>query len=215
MRFAIRATALGIQLGIECGLELVAQGGDAVSFSDEEWEDGKKLWKHAVISRVASRSPSYPAMLRWVEVTWGNYKPHVYQVKPGIFLFEFKTEEDRLAVLGRKWTFYHKYPMQMKAWDGSTDLSNISFYYIPVWIKLPGLHPRFWSPRNLSKLASYIGRPLAADHMTANRVRMDYALLLVEVKMFVDLPETIPILGPGGITETQKVEYEWKITKCL
>lgn len=199
---------------VKCGLEYIEQSPGPVVFTDEEWDDGRKLWKYAVISRVASHTLSYPTMVRWIEVTWGNYKPHVSQVKPGIFLFNFHSEEDRTAVLRRKWTFYHKFPVQLKVWDGSTDFDKISFGYMPVWINLLGLHPRFWSTRNLSKLVSYIGRPLAADHMTVNRIRMDYARVFIEVKMFIDLPETIPIIGPDGGEGYQKVEYEWNITKC-
>lgn len=61
----------------------------------------------------------------------------------------------------------------MKACDGSIDFDQISFDYLSVWIKLPGSKPRFWSPRNLSKVVSYIGHPIAVIW-----IMLDYLLKL-------------------------------------
>lgn len=36
----------------------------------------------------------------------------------------------------------------------------------PVWVQLPGLNPRLWTAANLNKIASYLGEPVARDHMT-------------------------------------------------
>lgn len=65
----------------------------------------------------------------------------------------------------------------------------------------------------MGNLASYVGAPLATDTMTANRSRMEYARLLVEVNPINTLPTSIPIVGPLGSYD-QKIIYEWKTMKC-
>lgn len=82
-----------------------------------------------------------------------------------------------------------------------------------VWIKLPGLQPRLWSTKNLSSIASFVGTPIATDRMTANRTRLDFARVLVEVKIGAEHPIEIPIEGPNGTT-IQPVIYEWRLQKC-
>lgn len=89
--------------------------GDTVVFSEEEWEEGRSLWKHAIEGAVQSFKPSYSYMLQWVGMNWKSYHPKVYHVKPGVYLFEFNSEEDKLAILGRNWSFYHKSAISLQA----------------------------------------------------------------------------------------------------
>lgn len=71
-----------------------------------------------------------------------------------------------------------------------------------------------WSSRNLSKIVSYIGTPLATDRMTGDRTKLDYARVLFDVKSTVNLPDEIHVRGPNGTRVMQKVIYEWKMKKC-
>lgn len=103
--------------------------------------------------------------------------------------------------------------MVLKAWSVDKGIEQVEDPSIPVWIQLPGLHPRLWGGKTLSSLASYICAPLATDTMIANKTRMEYARLLVEVNPNGELPETIPIIGPLGNYD-KKVIYEWKTMKC-
>lgn len=82
--------------------------GSRVTFSEEEWEEGNKLWQHVVLGAFLSFKPSYSDVLRWVGVNWKSYKPKVSHLKPGIYLFEFSCKEDQRVVLSRNRYFYHK-----------------------------------------------------------------------------------------------------------
>lgn len=163
---------------------------------------------------VVSHRPSYAEMIRWAEVNWKAYTPIVTKLRPGVFIFRFSNEADRIDVLGKQRAFYHKYQMVVKGWSVEKGVEQEVADSTPVWIQLPGLIPRLWSTKNLTKIASYVGEPLATDHMTAVGARLDYARVLVEVSTKKQLPETIPINGPGGITFDQKIIYEWNTKRC-
>lgn len=184
-----------------------------VKITPEEWEEGASLWRYPVIAKIENARPSYDDIVKWVGINWKSYNPKGTQLKPGIFVFDFETEEQRLQIIQRNWTFYHKYPMVMKFWDSDGDVEKIPMNTAPVWIRLPGLKPRLWSTRNLSKITSFVGVPLATDRMTNQRTRMDYARVLVEVRTDMELPTEIPIEGPKGEIK-QPVFYEKNIKKC-
>lgn len=63
-------------------------------------------------------------------------------------------------------------------------------------------------------VAEFIGKPLATDSMTANRLRLDYARILVEVDQNASHPVEIPITLPDGSSIKQSVLYEWRLIKC-
>ncbi|XP_020258369.1 uncharacterized protein LOC109834759 [Asparagus officinalis] len=73
-----------------------------------------------------------------------------------------------------------------------------------------------WSSIGISKVASLIGKPIATDKLTANRERLSYARVLLEVKLLLKdpLPDQLNIQGPDGISYTQSVIYEYKPKWC-
>lgn len=188
--------------------------GEYVEISADDWDEGGQIWNHAVMGMVVSQKPSYAEMCRWVEVNWKSCKPSVTQLKPGVFIFQFSSEAEKMGVLGKHWSFYHRYQMVIRSWNVDKGIEDTSMDTVPVWIQLPGLHPRLWSNRSLGKITSFVGEPIATDHMTAHRTRMDYARVLVEVNTRKPLPTAIPIRNYMGETTTQSVLYEWNTKKC-
>lgn len=69
---------------------------------------------------------------------------------------------------------------------------------VPIWIKFPGLKLHLWSITMLSKLASVNGKPQHTDIMMAQRSRLAYARLCVEIGVGDPLPEVIHIKNPNG-----------------
>lgn len=132
-------------------------------------------------------------------------------MRPGVFLFDFNSEEEIMTVGSKKWTFYNRYPILLKPWNVDQGFEEDVFSQVPEWIQLPGLAPRLWFGSNLGNITSYVGRPLVTNHMTSRRLRMDYARVLVEVNQNATHPEEIPITCPGGVRLKQKVVYEWKL----
>lgn len=167
-----------------------------------------------MVGAILAFKPSHGDMQRWVQVNWKKYNPKISHIQPGLYLFELQNEEDKLEVLGRSWSFYHKSPVTLKEWDPNMDFENINFNKIPVWVQLPNLRSRFWPAKSLSKLVSYIGMPVATDPLTMSRTRLGFARLLVEVDVQGPLPEAIPITGPNGEKLCQLVRYEFIMPKC-
>ena len=59
-----------------------------------------------------------------------------------------------------------------------------------------------------------MGTPLFTDKMTANRERLTFARVCVEIEVEKALPETIPIKGTNNVVTQQRVEYEWVPIWC-
>lgn len=94
------------------------------------------------------------------------------------------------------------------------DVDKLDFETSTIWIQLPNLHMRFWSPKAISKLASFVGVPRSMDRLTAKRARLGYARILVELSSKIIPPDFIPITGPDGEEAKQPVIYEHMLPKC-
>ncbi|XP_020271184.1 uncharacterized protein LOC109846370 [Asparagus officinalis] len=110
--------------------------------------------------------------------------------------------------------FFGSRPMLLKPWtiDMETNKSDECLY--PLWIQLPALRLNLWNSKSISKIASIIGKPITTDMLTANKQRLTYARVLVEVKVSSPLPDHITIQWPNGKTYNQKVLYEFKPRWC-
>lgn len=64
-----------------------------------------------------------------------------------------------------------------------------------VWIKLPGLKLHYYTVKELSKLASYVGTLLYRDRMANKHERIYYERVCVEVKLNHKLPKMIPVIN--------------------
>ncbi|XP_020254187.1 uncharacterized protein LOC109831265 [Asparagus officinalis] len=84
----------------------------------------------------------------------------------------------------------------------------------PVWIHLPALKLNLWNAKSISKIASAVGHPITTDKLTANKKRLAYARVLVEVTMPSPLPDCITLKGPDGKLYNQKILYELKPRWC-
>lgn len=197
------------------GLELeYVRSGEEVEITEDEWNEGEKIWRYPVVGKVVNSNPPYTEVLKWASVNWKKETPRVSQLKPGVFIFEFHSNEQKWDVLRKNWSFYHKYAVVFKPWDVDGEVDEKSFTSTPVWIQLPQLPPRLWTSRNLSKIVSHIGKPIATDRMTAQRSKMDYARVLVDIESLENAPSEIPISKPDGRYLRQRVLYEWKMVKC-
>ncbi|XP_019225713.1 PREDICTED: uncharacterized protein LOC109207281 [Nicotiana attenuata] len=63
-------------------------------------------------------------------------------------------------------------------------------------------------------LASYLGRPICTDKLTAIGDRISYARVLIEMCITQQLPELITIEKSDGTIWEQDIDYEWKPRFC-
>ncbi|XP_020251160.1 uncharacterized protein LOC109828610 [Asparagus officinalis] len=154
-------------------------------------------------------------MENYVQKAWAQKAiPDVCLLRAGFFLFNFKNKEDMNEILMSGPWFFGSRPLLLKPWTVGDDLEKVSECLYPMWIQLPALKLNLWNEKGISKITSVIGRPITTDKLTANRQRLAYARVLLEVKMPAPLPDQILIQGPNGKQYNQKVIYELKPRWC-
>lgn len=187
---------------------------EVLSFSAAELKAGAKLWDSVLIGMVVGASPSYSEVAKYVKLAWKDFGlTKIHQLRKGIFLFEFHSEEDKMKVLDGRCAIYNRFPLILKPWKSGMNI-NKCFDKLPIWVQFPGLNLDLWATSNLSKVASYVGIPVTTDACTAVRNRLAYARVLVEVPLAGKLPDTIPMQCDGGAVYHQQVVYEWKPVRC-
>ena len=62
---------------------------------------------------------------------------------------------------------------------------------VPVWIQLPDLNLKYWSSIALSKFTSLLGTSIMADKNTQEKHKVQFARILVEMKIQEKAPKHI------------------------
>ncbi|XP_020261317.1 uncharacterized protein LOC109837465 [Asparagus officinalis] len=186
------------KIGSGMNLSFVApESNDVVTFDEDEWNEGNSLWKFSLIGQVLGLNVKFKAMENFIHKAWAKWNaPDICILKSGIFLFSFKNEVDMNDILVNGPWFFGSRPLLLKTWTNEEDIEKINDSVYPI------------------KIASLIGKPIATDMLTAQRKRLAYARVLVEVHMPSPLPDQISIHGLNGKMIKQKVIYELKPKWC-
>ncbi|KAL3529142.1 hypothetical protein ACH5RR_008464 [Cinchona calisaya] len=83
------------------------------------------------------------------------------------------------------------------------------FTIVPIWIRFPKLKFHYYTGKSLSKLASYVGKSLYVDKLTASQSRLSFARVCVEVAVTSKFPIEIPIINEFHEKEMIPIKYEW------
>jgi len=67
---------------------------------------------------------------------------------------------------------------------------------------------------SLSKIGSTLGISIKTDKYTKEKTMLRYARLLIEIQLEDVFREYIEFINDRSVLVRQKVEYEWKPTKC-
>ncbi|XP_020266803.1 uncharacterized protein LOC109842321 [Asparagus officinalis] len=173
--------------------------------------EGNSNWQFSLIGQVLGLNVKFKTMESYIQKVWTHWSvPDLCILKPGLFLFKFQNKYEMEDILMNGPWFFGSRPLLLKVWTNDDDIDKMNGNIYPLWIQLPGLRLNLWSSNAISKIASHIGRPIATDKLTANKQRLAYARVLVEVNMPSPLPDLIPIHGPNGKIINQKVIYELK-----
>ena len=79
----------------------------------------------------------------------------------GAVLVRFDSMETRDKVLQQGCYQFDKKSFILKPWH--KDFQKEKTEFVPVWVQLPELDLKYWSPTALGKLASLLGTPIMAD----------------------------------------------------
>ncbi|XP_060201887.1 uncharacterized protein LOC132630314 [Lycium barbarum] len=146
---------------------------------------------------------------------WGKIGINkVAMMKNGIILIRFDSEEGKNEAVQAGVYHFDNKPFIVKAWSPDMEFTREELQSVPIWIKLPGLDFKYWSPRGLSKIGSLIRKPLMVDKQTERKVRLNFARLLVEVKIGEELPDEVLFRNEKRTVVTQRVTYDWRPSIC-
>jgi hypothetical protein len=181
----------------------------------EAMEEGILKWSPSLVGQFLDKPLPYYIVKRFVDNLWAQYgKVEVFLLENGLYLFRFRDEKTRDEVMEAKlWNIANK-PLILRKWTPGMQLLKLSLSNVPVWIKLHNLPIEFWNNTCLSYVASGVGKPLCADFVTEEQLRLGFARVLVEVNIDSDFPKEIEIVGADGSRVAVGIEYPWLPVKC-
>jgi len=94
-------------------------------------------------------------------------------------------------------------PLILRRWAPSMQLLKLSLAPVPIWINLHNLPMEFWNSTCLSHVASGIRKPICADSVTVEQLRLGFARVLVNA----DFPKEIELIGINGDINKVGIEY--------
>lgn len=207
-----RAMENGMQLSYVAPKKV--DGGYEVEIEDEDVEEELKYWESALIMYVIGGELSMNAVKNFMIKFWNFIQlPEVYYNDEGYFILRFKAMKDKEEVLKRGPYTIQRMTMFLIEWKEDFSMEKDMMRTLPIWIKLPQLPIQFWGKKSLEKIGSMIGKPMFTDECTANKLRVSYARILVEVDITQKMVDVITI-NKKGQRRQQKIEYEWKPLFC-
>lgn len=136
-------------------------------------------------------------------------------LKNGVFVLNFQSEGGYMKALEQPPWLLGSKMMFLRPWSPEMQLKRLKLTAMPVWIRLPHLKLHYYTVAGLSKLASYIGKPLYTDQQTASQGRESYARICVELEPGEERINSIPYENEFGQIEYQEVQYEWIPPCCM
>ncbi|XP_010694906.1 uncharacterized protein LOC104907647 [Beta vulgaris subsp. vulgaris] len=84
---------------------------------------------------------------------------------------------------------------------------------VPIWVQLR-LNLKYWGEKSLHKIASQIGDPIKRDEATRNKDKLQYARILIEVKIEQEWPDHVNFWNELGELTHVPIVFEWRPTQC-
>ncbi|XP_058759181.1 uncharacterized protein LOC131632453 [Vicia villosa] len=164
---------------------------------------------------VLGNDLSMNAVKQFMLRTWNFVKlPELFYHDDGYFLMKFKNNKEKEMVLLRGPYSIQTMPMILKNWCPEFNFQRDMIRTIPVWIKLPNLPLQIWGASSLGKIGSAVGKPMFTDECTANKLRISYARILVEIDVTKKQKESVTIKDCEGNKFNQPIEFEWEPKYC-
>jgi hypothetical protein len=202
-------------LAMEYVAPKLVNGEVEVEIENSDIESEVKFWESSLIMYVLGSELSMSAVKQFMIKTWNFVKlPDMFYNEEGYFILKFHSFKDKDSVLMKGPYTIRNMPMLLRDWKPDFSLKRDMLRTLPIWVKLPQLPLHLWGVRSLSKIGSAIGNPIVTDECTANKFRVSYSRILVEMDVTQKLPTDITIKDSEGNKRKQVVEYEWKPLYC-
>ncbi|XP_020683371.1 uncharacterized protein LOC110100275 [Dendrobium catenatum] len=187
---------------------------EIIDFPTEDITDEVEAYNPALVGYSFGKIPYYEALLSAVKKLWklkGNIQ--LISLSEGFFLFKFSCVEDYDMVWTKGAWFIFGKPFIFKKWTSHFSPEREEYANVPIWFKIHDLPLCCWTPTGISKIAKEIDTPLAVDALTANKTRLTYARVCVQVDSSATYPASIPITVEGKLFNL-RIQYEWHPMIC-
>ncbi|PKU69312.1 uncharacterized protein LOC110110717 [Dendrobium catenatum] len=187
---------------------------DVIPFSGDKLQQGGEDWKLCLVGYSIGRRPYYEALLGAIKKTWSlKGSVQLLSLSDGFFLLRFSCCEDFDMVWSRGVWFLLGKPFVLQKWHPKFTPMKEDFSSVPIWVKIHNLPLACWNSEGMSRIASKIGIPLAADNLTEQKTRLTFARICVLVDRNATYPEEIKVSLDGDVV-CLKVQYEWRPSPC-
>lgn len=194
---------------------VLKDGVKVVQLNHRDIDEQKQKWQSALIGYVTGGAPKFKGMLQFVYGVWQFVAtPRVFMHDDGYFIFKFEIEEDKACVLQNGSYTFRNRPMILKQWSPDFQMQKEPLRVLPIRVCLSCLPLLYWSKENLGRIASFLGKPICTDSLTAKGERISYARLLIGMDITQTLSEVINVEASNGSIWNQKIEYGWKPILC-
>lgn len=183
----------------------------SVKLDSEDVKEEVQFWNSAVACYVIDTNPPFKVMEGFFRRAWGKHGiDKISKLPNGLFIVRFNARSQALKVTAEKLMFDGKLVIT-KLWEPGLNLKRWEISAtVPVWIQFPRLDLKYWNSNCLYKLAGLVGNPIKLDRVTSHKERLNFARILVQVKVNHQLPDWIYFEDEAGVQRAQKVDYEWK-----
>ncbi|CAK8535762.1 unnamed protein product [Lathyrus sativus] len=193
----------------------VVDGKIEVLIEEDDVRSEVKFCESSLILYAMGADLSMTAVKNFMTRSWNFVQlPDMYFNDEGYFILWFKSFKDRDEVLLRGLYMIRNIPLLIREWRPGFKIKDELLRTLPIWVKLPQLPIVLWGDTSLNKIGSSLGNPIMTDECTANRLRVSYARILVEMDITKELPQTITIADHEGEKIQQAIEYEWRPLFC-
>ncbi|KAK1351620.1 hypothetical protein POM88_054164 [Heracleum sosnowskyi] len=193
------------------------EGSKVLCPPDEVLRQGNDKFKLCIVGTFSKGTHPFSVVKRFAQRFWEGFGLcDVFQKDTKVFLFKFKDEDSMNKVLTKGTWYVDQRPMLVKAWcEREKPVTSM-----PLWIKLSNIPDCYWTQKGLSSLASVVGVPISADHLTAKLNILPFARFCVEYKLGTPLPSSIPVMVLDPFTDEKfqaevLVHYAVKPLTCV
>ncbi|XP_070042176.1 uncharacterized protein LOC142169194 [Nicotiana tabacum] len=172
-------------------------------------------WKSDVIAYIIGEVPGYNTMERYAGLNWANIvEPELYLHEEGYYIIKFQNEANMNEIYYSGPCTINNRPIILKPWTPDFDFNEEFPTEIPLWVQFPKLPMNCWGHDSLSTMASAIRTLIYADECTANKTRVSFARMLIEVNITKELPLELMVMDSNSRKFTQQGGYDCKHEYC-
>ncbi|MCH81958.1 hypothetical protein A2U01_0002752 [Trifolium medium] len=134
-------------------------------YSENDIHDGISACNHSILGKIITDKPIHASSIQnGLENIWGAPQGLKIQELGGKLLQFFMTDpadKDRI-LQGNPWIFRNSW-LVVKPWDRDTDLHDVDFDHVPIWIQLWGLPPHCKTKQMGERLGALMGKVEASE----------------------------------------------------